>query len=282
MEKKLINIVDVAFAHSTSSSLNNIPKHIEWCRTFNRDEEQDLIIFTDQCIFQKPRFKCKKSIFWLIEPVSVYPYSYSFVKENINHPDFADYILTYDKELCKLSDKVIWVPHCGSWIDQEDFKIYPKSKMCSIIASTKSATSGQRMRQAVIDYFGKDKMDVFGRGRDKPIESKKEGLCDFRYSVIIENIKQDYYFTEKVIDCLSVGCVPIYFGCPGINKFFNGDGILTFDTISELGYLLDSVISEEHYNSKLSHIKKNMEIAKSYRVAEDWIYENILLPKKIV
>lgn len=285
MERTKLLIVDQAFAHSTSSSLDNIPKHIEWCRDFNKDKEQDLIIFTDQSIFQKPNFKCKKSIFWLIEPVSTFPYSYSFVKENYNHPDFADYVLTYDKELIKLNenlekDKFIWYAHSGSWIPEEDFKVYPKTKMCSIISSGKNQTSGHRLRHSCIEYHGKS-MDVMGRGY-KPFEHKINGLKDYRYSVIIENIKMDDYFTEKVIDSLSVGCIPIYWGTENIGNYFDKRGILTFDTISDLGYILDNVISEEHYNSKLEYIKSNLEESKSYRVAEDYFYNSFLKPKGLV
>lgn len=279
--KKIINIVDVAFAHSTSSSLNNIPKHIEWCRTFNRDEEQDLIIFTDQCIFQKPRFKCKKSIFWLIEPVSTYPYSYSFVKENINHPDFADYILTYDKELCKLSDKVIFYPHSGSWIHENDFGIYPKTKMCSIILSNKKQTTGHRMRWAAVENFP-DKFDIFGRGTDKPLDYKLDGLKDYRYSVIIENIKQDDYYTEKIIDSFSTATIPLFWGTDNIRSYFNEKGIIKFDTISELKFLIDNICCEQDYLSRMDAIKYNLEESYKYRIAEDFIYENILLPRKLV
>ena len=36
--------------------------------------------------------------------------------------------------------------------------------------------------------------DLFGRGY-RPINNKIEGLKDYRYSIVIENSKSDYYFT---------------------------------------------------------------------------------------
>ena len=60
----------------------------------------------------------------------------------------------------------------------------------------------------VIQKFG-NKMTVFGRGYD-PIEFKIDGLKDYRFSVVIENCKRDYWFTEKLIDCFVTGTIPIY------------------------------------------------------------------------
>ena len=55
------------------------------------------------------------------------------------------------------------------------------------------------------------------------LKDKIDGLRDYRYHFCIENIKRDYWFTEKLIDCFVTGTIPIYWGCPSI-----------FDNISEL------------------------------------------------
>ena len=115
------------------------------------------------------------------------------------------------------------------------------------------------------------KRQVYGRGYN-PIESKFEALAPYRYSIIVESGRFDYYFTEKLIDCLSVGTIPIYWGCPSIWEFFSLSGIVPFLTIDDL-LLLDSLTCE-YYKTRTIAIKRNLELAKQYRICEDWIFEN--------
>ena len=92
---------------------------------------------------------------------------------------------------------------------------------------------------------------------------------------MVENSKTDNYFTEKLIDCLAVGTIPIYWGCPNLDSYFNLDGIITFNTLDELNNILPT-LDDELYNSKIDTIKQNLEKSKEYNVTEDWIYKNIL------
>ncbi len=280
MERKLIKICDSAFAHTFTSSWDNKSKYIEWVRNFDKNADNDVVFFTDQNLFNFHKVKSKIKIAWLIEPFSTFPYSYSFVRENHQRNDFFDYILTYDKELVKLNKKIIPILHCGSWIELEDFKVYDKTKMCSIIASGKKQTKGHLKRHACVEYHG-SKMDVMGHGY-RSIVSKKEGLCDYRYSVIIENIKQNDYFTEKLIDCLSTSTIPLYWGTENIGNYFDTKGIIQFSEVSELGYILDNIVSEEDYLSRMDAIKYNLNECRKYRIAEDYIYEHFLTKNNLI
>jgi hypothetical protein len=47
-----------------------------------------------------------------------------------------------------------------------------------------------------------------------------------RFHIVIENIRCDYYFSEKLVTALAAGCVPIYWGCPSIAHFFDREGKL--------------------------------------------------------
>ncbi len=49
---------------------------------------------------------------------------------------------------------------------------------------------------------------------------KEKGIQDYKYSIAIENSSQENYFTEKIIDCLLLWSMPIYWGCPNISNFF--------------------------------------------------------------
>jgi hypothetical protein len=86
---------------------------------------------------------------------------------------------------------------------------------------------------------------LFGGGF-KEIETKEEGLEDYRFSFAIENCCYDYYFTEKLLDCFLTGTVPIYIGCERIGDIFNSDGII----------FLDDKIDIAKFNKELYESKK--------------------------
>ncbi len=51
------------------------------------------------------------------------------------------------------------------------------------------------------------------------------------------------------------------------------DGILSFETIDELKIILGDACPED-YRLREDAIKENVETAKQFRIAEDWIYIN--------
>ena len=104
------------------------------------------------------------------------------------------------------------------------------------------------------------------------IKDKIEGLKDYRYHFVIENVRRDFWFTEKLIDCFVTGTIPIFWGCPGINGYFNTKGMKIFQKLTDLPPLLKECTVEE-YDRMLPFIKINFKKAKNYILAEDYIYK---------
>jgi hypothetical protein len=98
------------------------------------------------------------------------------------------------------------------------------------------------------------------------------------FSIVVENIKTDYYFTEKIIDCFRTGTIPIYWGCPSIGDFFDKNGIITFNTELELLEIIKNLKSEDYYD-RIDSINKNYEIAKDFLLIENWIYDKLPILK---
>ena len=178
--------------------------------------------------------------------------------------DNFEIIFTHDQRLLKLGKKYKWVPANGFWIKNP--KIYEKSKMISMISSNKNFTEGHRTRLEWVSIL-RDQLDLFGRGFNK-IKNKEEGLCDYMFSVAIENAQYKTYFTEKILDCFATGTIPIYFGAPDIGNYFNLDGIINLSKKFD--------ISEEIYHSKIKAVKDNLERVKKMEIIEDFIWENYL------
>jgi hypothetical protein len=110
----------------------------------------------------------------------------------------------------------------------------PKQKPLSIIDSGRKAIVGHNNRVSVIERIVnkyKEDVDVWGKitnGKSNtlpykttlPKKDKKNGLLPYRYNLAIENGSADFYFSEKFIDPVLCGAMPIYWGCKRIDKFF--------------------------------------------------------------
>lgn len=268
MDKTLkIYLQDTAFAHCIFSNNPMPPKQFTDKVVWLRDSSftnKDIVVWTDNDILRAID-RGGENIAWLVEAYDHIPHLYEFV---IKNADKFKAIWTHDKELIEKVPNAIELPFGGCWIDDFDWDIHPKNKNFSIIASGKQQHPGHRLRHQVIAGSGNN-IDVFGGGYN-PLEDKIDGLRDYRYHFCIENIKRDYWFTEKLIDCFVTGTIPIYWGCPSIGCFFNTDGMLIFDDITELPELLKQC-TPEYYESKLDILKSNFELAKNYRLAEESI-----------
>ena len=138
--------------------------------------------------------------------------------------------------------------------------------MISFITSNKNFTEGHKKRLEWVEMLG-DQVDIYGRGFNE-IDNKEQGLCDYMFSVVVENGFYESYFTEKILDCFATGTIPVYMGSPDICNYFNCDGIIK---LSE-----EFDISEEIYYNKIDAITENFKKVKQYEILEDFIYLNYL------
>ena len=271
------SIRDSLFGHALAANNGDLGIAPRWLRFSRDDKLLPVTFYTDLDLLRAKDDKRTYKIAWLIESPEVHKEAYKKIADPSIYRLF-DLVLTFDKRLLALDKRFKFCPAGGCWIKPEDRSVTQKSQNISIIASAKKDYEGQRLRHEVVDKFAKRIDGIFGRGY-KPLDNKIEGLKDFRYSIVIENYKTDYYFTEKLVDCFMTGTVPIYWGCPDISRFFDGNGIITFDTTSDLDEIIGK-LSVEDYHSRLSAVHHNFESALEYAITEDYIFNNIILQSK--
>ena len=260
------NLVGNTFTHLTDGNKGysvhgKESKYIEWVKDGSGDGTFYIDSTLQQAFIDEDDGKPKYA--WLLESKYITPQIVDSVRMfPEKYLETFDIIFTHNQELLKLDSKFKWCPAQGFWIKEP--KIYEKSKMISMIASNKRMCDGHRLRLEWVERIG-DQIDLYGRGFNE-IALKEEGLCDYMFSVVVENGFYESYFTEKILDCFASGTIPVYLGSPDIGKYFNKDGII--DLTEEFD------VSEEIYLSKMDAIKDNLERVRQYEVLEDFIYLN--------
>lgn len=262
--KEKFFIVDTNFSHCEFSSLGDKPLFLEWDR--ENIESYDTMVLTD--LKRIDEFSNKKVYGWIMEPPHYDGVQYEYAKKEFEK---FEKIFTFDKRLLRISEKFEYLPIGGCWIPDEEKKIYQKNKLVSMVVSFKKMTVAHNFRHKIVENISN--VDILGNGYCY-IENKIDSLKAYMFSIVVENQKMDYFFSEKLIDCFVTGTIPIYYGCPSINRFFDIEGILTFDNLPELLNILKN-IDFNVYNSKIESVRKNFEIAKNYVLAENHIYTKI-------
>lgn len=259
MAKKVATICDHLFLeHTKSASIGggNIgvgPTHFEW----QYADAQTARFVTDSDI---KHARGKGQVAWLLEPHLLHPENYDIAVFRRNE---FDAVLVHSYPGLNMAK---WYPFGGSWIPFRQWGAHRKSKSVSILLSDKNTMEGHKLRHQIVEKFG-DRIDIF-----RNISDKMESLRDYRYSIVIESESVPNYFTEKIIDCMCVGTIPIYYGSPSIGKHFNGDGIIQIWGLDDVEIALD-VASEGHYSNQRVEILKNIALCHDYAVCEDRIYE---------
>ena len=271
MQKLKIRRADSVFAHGTSlgsGDLKIYPKYFDWYR--GPDNINDIIVITDSHLMHVDTYSEKVKIALLIEPPSISSHTYQFIRENFHK---FTYVLTHQKSLLNEIPNGHFYAFGGCWIQEQDRRIYPKSDNISIIASKKTLTEGHMLRHQVVNEFGEYIEGIYGRGY-MPVANKLDALKDYRFSIVIENEKSDCWVTEKLIDVIMCGCIPIYWGCNDLAEFgFDTNGFICFDKKEQLSRILpelDKAYYAQVFNRGI--LVKNFQIAKSYTCPEDYIW----------
>ena len=273
-----VNLFDEEFRHSATPDGHYSVSGYKKCSKFQyvRDNQKwdGVTLFTDRYLLngKDVNVDSKYKIGWMIETKETCPETHQQIDDIIKRFDF---IITYDDEvLKKYPNKTRFYPYAGCWVFEENYGTHPKSKLVSMLYSHKSQASGHRLRHQIVRQL-KTHVDLFGSGAGKPFDRKEDILKPYMFTIVIENSKSDYYFSEKLLDAMSLGVIPIYWGANKINEFFDINGIITFNTVEELNDIL-SKLTEKDYYDRMDSIKNNLKTLEKYHIPEDWIYDNIL------
>jgi hypothetical protein len=224
--------------------------------------EDEIICFPSKQICYQPRFGVKARIsLMIVEPEAVH--RRYFRAARLLHRRFHK-ILTCNPALLGEIPNGIFFTFGTTWIPDWRTLDIAKTRNLSVIASGKRDFEGHRLRHSTVDWLRGNNIDadIMGHGY-RSFERKSDGLAPYRYSIVIENVREPSYFTEKLIDAFLSETVPIYWGAPDIAQFFDIEGMIICESFEDVQ---KAVVSADKvgYNNKSEAIARNKQRAADF------------------
>jgi hypothetical protein len=149
------------------------------------------------------------------------------------HPSYAR-VYMQDEQLSgpqfTLSQPALPWHICRSYDELVRMPLPPKSREISCITSNATAFEGHRRRLRFIETIKASlDFDLYVVGASQMAENKWDALAPYRYSIVIENFRNSYYWSEKIADCLLAGAIPFYYGCTRIHDYFPPEVVVPID-----------------------------------------------------
>jgi len=179
----------------------------------------------------------------------------------IHNSHLFSLILTWSEDVLKCSNAYPFYFGTTFLHSKDKYKeLAQKEKQLevSFLCGVKNQIEGQQLRQR-----------IFQKGNEINILKKwfytvdgPKDICfeNSMFHIAVENSQNKNYFTEKIVDCFLTKTIPIYWGCPNIDEFFHGEGIITFKDENELVEILNS-LEQEDYEIRKKFIESNYELA---------------------
>ena len=205
-------------------------------------------------------------IFVMMEPDTVYFFHSSRYLPLIRK--FTDCIITWNKDI--VDGENIFFSFFHGWLTREckspNYKPLPfdeKKLLCNISCNKESNNPNELYteRKKVIEYFElkhHNDFDLYGRGWDKKkyrsymgeVETKGEIYRNYKFALALENEKNvKGYITEKILDCIYYGIVPVYYGADDILEYIPEECFIRYDkfhSIDEMYNFLINVIYSDY------------------------------------
>ena len=145
---------------------------------------------------------------------------------------------------------------CISFLDKIKRQHLPKSKFCNFIfsddsrptAATRRAFCKLLMRYKHIDCPARSLNNtlparLLSRMKRRILSKDKISLLkDYKFTIAFENQSASGYVTEKIVEPLSVGSIPVYWGCPNIARYFNSDAFINCHEYQNFEQVVERVI----------------------------------------
>ncbi|MGV7003690.1 glycosyltransferase family 10 domain-containing protein [Desulfovibrio sp. QI0442] len=197
----------------------------------------------------------ERRILFVTEPPEIKKYPRSYLGQ------FGTVVSPYDLRGVERRSMVISNP-CLSWhygverssgkniskfSNLNELRTFPmpeKPGLVSVVCSSKTATSAQRARLALVrmlkEWLG-DALHVYGR-EFNPVDDKMSAIAPYKYHVVLENNYLDNFWTEKLSDAWLGWALPLYLGAPNLGAVCPSPGFVPLP-LGDLEACAQSILS---------------------------------------
>lgn len=244
---------------------NQKPKYIQWTK-----EKAPITFYSDIYVKEDIR-DCNTTVCaLLIEPRSIQPDIYDYMEQ---HYRKFQWVFTHDSKLLKAipNGKLIY---WGGVYDTNNIGWTQKERDISFCSSRKRMCYEHIKRMELAQQL-QSKIDCMGTYNGGPRVSTYDIYAPYRFSVVLENYKDDWWFSEKICNAFANKCVPIYWGATKIDELFDARGIIQCESLEEIPEAVDYVLKtgpEKLYNTLIEHVNINYDLVQRYTCFEDTFY----------
>ncbi|WP_120500359.1 glycosyltransferase family 10 [Roseovarius sp. EL26] len=207
--------------------------------------DDHLLMLPQDLVHFRPGFGIRAKVSLLVmEPKAIHSKHMTMLRWS--HRRFYK-VLSCNEDLLARIPNGVFFPAGDTWAENWRTVDCTKTRMCSLIASDKRSQEGHKLRHETVEWIQEQGLDVDVMGRGyTPFYHKSDGLAPYHFSVVIENVRERNYFTEKLIDAILCKTVPIYWGCPNIEDFFDPAAMIICQTAAEVRNAVQSMSSERY------------------------------------
>jgi hypothetical protein len=207
-----------------------------------------------------------------------------------DHPECYTYVFTFLQDVLNINPKAVFFRGIYAWVTYD--KPYEKKFAVSTVVGaknnlvfegyTKRHELWRRREEIAIpkDFYlshtyrptGVDISHELILGDER---YSKNDMFDCMFHVCIENTSIPNYFSEKILDCFLTRTIPVYIGCPNIDRYFNANGICIADTVDEVIKWCNQSTPNSYFAYTIA-IEENFQRALQYVNWENLLKETIL------
>lgn len=247
------------------SAYNHFPNH----RYEDAPTEPAIEMYNDGHTWHAFQYKPHGECALLIEPRPLQESTYNKLETCY---DRFSYIFTHDSRLLEIAPNALPIYY---W---RDYEVYDeeKTKDFSMICGNKEMCPLHIERMKIAEAIQGD-VDILGDWKGGKRVSRHDAYAPYRFAVVIENYRDEKWFTEKILNAFSSKTIPIYFGAKEISAVFDFDGIIQARHLWDIPEIIKRIKdegAEKVYEASRDAIEHNFKIVQEYETFEDWFFKN--------
>jgi hypothetical protein len=242
--------------------MNKIKIYCSWDLEIDLEHTSQIELYVDQLPGDPVPYGVIRFVY-LLEPPEIMDLSQQVLSAHQNNT--FNYLFTHNQALLDAIKDSYVMPLASTWI--KDYQFPDKTFSVSTLVGGKRMAPGHHLRQKL--WFKEDKITVpknfflsgsFGGienyNNNQVLGSDKKPLFDSQFHICIENVKRRNWFTEKLIDCMVTKTVPIYYGCPNVEDWFDTRGFIIVDSLDDIISSCNA-LDGNTYNKMLPYVEEN-------------------------